>query len=292
MGKDVIDFFILGYARSGTSLLRMILNGHPSIKVNPECSFVSFFYEEYKFAKFPLSQFEERRFVDRIVNSRKFHTWNLNSSTILAAIKEQAPSDYGQLCSIIYQLHNPGKQFKYLGDKNNINIFHRKILEEIYPVSKFVYIVRDPRDVYCSLLSTQASNIGSQYAPSLQNNIFDYCNHWMEAYSEVAKHFPLNNPRDLFIRYEDLVKLPEITITKVLEFINPNLSTIVSESDLNILHLIGNDEPEEMLKWKEKTLHPISIESVGRWSRELSQHDARQISNLTQEFLKIFEYES
>ena len=41
-------FFILGNPRSGTTLLRLMLDAHPKMTVPPECGFIVWFYDKYK----------------------------------------------------------------------------------------------------------------------------------------------------------------------------------------------------------------------------------------------------
>jgi hypothetical protein len=40
--------FIIGNPRSGTSLLRIMLNSHSSMVVPPECGFIQWWYQKYK----------------------------------------------------------------------------------------------------------------------------------------------------------------------------------------------------------------------------------------------------
>ena len=43
-----MDFFILGNPRSGTTLLRLMLNSHPKLGVPPECGMIQWWNEKYK----------------------------------------------------------------------------------------------------------------------------------------------------------------------------------------------------------------------------------------------------
>lgn len=285
-----IDFFILGYARSGTSLLRMILNGHPEIKVNPECSFLTFFYNDFKQYSFPLPEKELNSFVQKIVQSRKFETWNLSYEEVFEEIKLNSPNTYGQACALIYKLHG-SKNFNYLGDKNNVNIFHQQEIQEIYPNTKFIFIVRDPRDVYNSLVSSSQTASNSKYAPSLGQSISDFCESWNIAYSNFSHASFWINSNIFLLKYEDLVSAPLNAIRLLLGFINEDLLGRSASLDLAKLHLAGNDEPIELMPWKQKTLQPISTDGINRWKWELSRDISGEIYRHCREFMTIFGYE-
>lgn len=48
--------FIIGSPRSGTTLLRLMMNSHPRIVVPPECGFAVWWYEKYQHWKGGRSQ--------------------------------------------------------------------------------------------------------------------------------------------------------------------------------------------------------------------------------------------
>jgi hypothetical protein len=285
-----IDFFILGYARSGTSLLRMILNGHPEIKVNPECSFLTFFYNDFKQYSFPLPEKELNSFVQKIVQSRKFETWNLIYEEVLEEIKIKSPNTYGQACALIYKLHG-SKNIKYLGDKNNVNIFHQQIIKEIYPNTKFIFIVRDPRDVYNSLVNSSQTANNSKYAPSMKQSISDFGASWNIAYSNFSQTSFETNSNVFLLKYEDLVSSPLNAIRLLLGFIDEDLLARSASLNLAKLHLAGNDEPIELMPWKQRTLQPISTDGINRWKSELSREISGAIYRHCRELMTVFGYE-
>ena len=47
-GYKSVPFFILGNPRSGTTLLRLMLNNHPSVAVPMECGFAVWLHDSYK----------------------------------------------------------------------------------------------------------------------------------------------------------------------------------------------------------------------------------------------------
>ena len=79
-----IPLFILGNPRSGTTLLRRIINAHSLYCVPPECGFVQWLYDKYGHWKQELVS--NREFVDSFLTDlekcRKIETWNLDFMAI------------------------------------------------------------------------------------------------------------------------------------------------------------------------------------------------------------------
>jgi hypothetical protein len=51
-----------------------------------------------------------------------------------------------------------------------------------------------------------------------------------------------------------------------------------------------NDEPQEMLNWKQKTLQPIDPKRAGAFRKELDPHFCDQLWNLAHTSLEKFGY--
>ena len=73
---------MIGNPRSGTSLLRLMLNNHPFISVPPECGFVVWLYEKYKNEKFVNKKLINNFIID-LLGCKKFETWGLSKSEIV-----------------------------------------------------------------------------------------------------------------------------------------------------------------------------------------------------------------
>lgn len=293
MLAKVIDFFILGYPRSGTTLLRMTLNGLAKIKVNPECSFLTFLYDNYSSFQYPLTKANISEFVKTLQNSRKFDTWQLETNFLIRNLNELSPKNYGELCAYVYQLHEPNKQIHLLGDKNNVHIFEVNKILSVYPSCKFVYLIRDPRDVYSSLktLSNLPSSI--RYSPTPPNSLIEFCNNWRNAYAPLKKQFlssALTESNVFTVKYEDFVRSNKEVLIGILEFLDyPNISDLAN-LDMNELHLIGHDEPDELMSWKRLTLEPISDISVGKWRNTLSSEEEEHILYRLRDEMEFFDY--
>ena len=52
--RSVVPFFIIGNPRSGTTLVRLMLNNHPDVVVPPESGFSLWLAEDYSNKDFPI----------------------------------------------------------------------------------------------------------------------------------------------------------------------------------------------------------------------------------------------
>src|SRR5688500_14246567 len=69
-----IRFFIVGSARSGTTLLRLMLNAHPEVDVPPESRFITEFYRG--------DTVDVERFLTELSQHPRFKEWDLPIETI------------------------------------------------------------------------------------------------------------------------------------------------------------------------------------------------------------------
>lgn len=276
-------FFILGNPRSGTSLLRLMLNSHPEITVPPECGFLLWLSEKYT----DLENYSARtysQFVNDLFKTRKIETWGIQRDELLKTIEEEKPETYADLAALVY-LHyakKRGKNSLLYGDKNNYYINETTKIKKLFPTSKSIFIVRDGRDVAASYLSIAKKNIKSEYKPNLTESIPEIALQWKR--STLYAKEQIGNPNSCIIRYEDLVREPTQTLEKVCSHIDSYFSKEMLNFHLN------NDEPTEFLQWKAKTKKPIDSASLSKYKEELTKDEIISFESYAYEALKAFHY--
>jgi hypothetical protein len=254
-------FFILGNPRSGTTLLRLMLNNHPEIAVPPECGFTEWLWED--FGQMEMNSSTYSAFLQKLQKTKKFETWFLDSAQLFLSIQKKNPKSYQELVLEVYMEYArvSGKNPTLLGDKNNYYINRVEKLNRIFPDCKKIFIVRDGRDVASSYLELLTQREGRLYEPKLEEAILDIANKWKESI-RVGQKWTARG--DICLRYEDLVENPKAALTMACHF----LSLDYSESMLS--YFSNNDEPNEFKSWKWKTFEPISTDSLGRYKTDLS----------------------
>lgn len=274
-------FFIIGNPRSGTSLLRLMLNAHPRITVPPECGFALWFAEKYTHC-LPFSSVTYSLYVKDVIKSKKFETWGISEEELLEYINERNPQNYVEMVDSVYRTYarKMGKTTLLTGDKNNYYIKHLSEIHKYFQDSKIIVIVRDGRDVASSYKKLNDSKIESIYSPKLSSDIKNIALEWRKNVQEI---FSLRLPH-ILVRYEDIIKDTQFELQKICSF----LGTDFHEEMLS--YYLQNDEPIEFLQWKRKTMESPDIRNIGKYKKELTPQEVKIFEEYAGDMLKKLEY--
>lgn len=196
-------FFILGCARSGTTLLRNILCLHPRLECPQETHLFRWaepfgtpdFDNNYKRSEL----FTRHRQEDRIAHFA-FHYNRKYQAT-----RKGMMSWYGN--EYLRQRGNPeGRWF----EKTPQHVYNLLLLSEAYPEAKFVHLVRNPLNVVVSLMK-------GEVMPALE--LRGAINYWREAAMILSQYRKLAPQRLLELHYEDLLRDPDAQVLAILSFI-------------------------------------------------------------------------
>lgn len=285
--------FIVGNPRSGTSLLRLILTSNSQVLIPPECGFMIWLREKYRYWGIDnIGNSEEiDGFINDLFERKKFDTWKLDRLEIKEKIIAKRPASYADLCAVIYAAFasNIKKEYKIWGDKNNYYLNHLDELQDLYRGARFLHIVRDGRDVACSYREVMAAKIDSPYAPKLETEIQDIAIVWSNNVNKINSFMSmLATDKSKVIKYENLAAFPKDTISSICEWLGvPFEGNMLTYYQQNIENKL---EPESTLMWKKRTLEPISTSTVGRHARMLTAHESKMFLDYASDVLSLFDY--
>lgn len=195
-------FFIVGSARSGTTLLRVILNAHPSVTVPPESRFVTELWSG-------TSEVEVVGFLSALGRHRQFKSWNLSIDAVRAQIQGDDVA-YAVAIAAVYTAYAKRVGKERWGDKTPRYVEHIPFLSDLFPDARFVHLVRDGRDVALSYAKVPFGPKTVAKAAAL----------WARRVrTGVSEGRPLGGSRYREFRYEDLVEEPEGTTRSLCEFL-------------------------------------------------------------------------
>src|SRR5512146_432834 len=129
-------FFILGHARSGTTLLMRLARLHPEV----HCNYQAHFFTRQPLLKSLVNTPEAEEWL-----TRKSNRWNQGSD--LSPLVLRAAAD------VIMERDAAREGKLIVGDKSPSSTIHGQAVRDmyaVYPDAKLVYIVRDGRDVLIS----------------------------------------------------------------------------------------------------------------------------------------------
>ncbi len=230
------QLFILGAPRSGTTFLASLIGltkyGKP---------FETHFFTKYYKLLSSYGDLENKEnfscLLKDILKERPVMQWRLDLNMDDFFQSLDGDHSYVNILNSLCLLRNSKLGFNFWGDKTPHYIGDFDIIQKLFPDAKFIYIVRDGRDVALSLLQ-------KNWGP---NNISSCAEYWKTLNKENVHFNRLKkNGQLLTLRYEDLLDNAESNVRDIYKF----LDTDISESDVR--SLCFTVKPDNYFKWKEK----------------------------------------
>lgn len=188
--------FVVGFPRSGTTLLEQMLASHPEITAGDEL---------------PLMTALENHYCQTALGSRHPYPDCLADVDIECDVVNSMRDFYLQGAAG-YGL--PADENRFFTDKMPLNLLYLGLIHLLFPDSPIIHIHRHPLDACLSAFFTNFS-VGNRYAMKLEDTAFYYAQ-VMSLVEHYKQHMEMNY---LEIRYEDLVTNNEPTLRRVLDFI-------------------------------------------------------------------------
>jgi hypothetical protein len=261
--------FVVGVARSGTTLLAAMLSAHSRLDCGPESRFFARYRHLDARARArildPLAW--PRPAVDFMASLRNQghpipELFGLTLAEIGTFLAARQPSPAAMLESLtVLHAERAGKP-RWI-EKTPRHLLMTDTLRELWPRAFIVRIVRDPRDTALSLANVPFAK------ESVVGNIVRI-DHDDRASRDRFAHDPLT----MTLRYEDLVTEPERELRSVCELIGETFEASMLDSRRSATGVAAEHE-----WWKQSVAGPLHTGSVGRWRGEMSA-DARRFASL------------
>jgi hypothetical protein len=197
-------FFVVGSGRSGTTMLRLILDANPELAVPYESQFV-----DSVITRWPQYAPGGRLDVDRLMADigRRVDRMHISLDEARARLRAlPEPVTAGTAVSTVFQVYADQEGKPRWGDKTPRYARHIPLLASTFPNARFVHLIRDGRDVALSYLD-------QPFGPS---NIWDAAIHWKTSVSLARRDGPpLGADRYIEVYYEDIVADPRAELPKL-----------------------------------------------------------------------------
>ncbi|MDJ0896918.1 MAG: sulfotransferase [Alphaproteobacteria bacterium] len=275
-GKQL--FFVCGVVRSGTTWLQLLLDTHPEIACRGEGHFFSSLYENLG------SLFiEHNRYMQRV------------GGTPGAIQFIQADVDRGLVATITSVMNRWADQegIVCIGEKTPSNLAYMARIKRLLPTAKFIHIIRDGRDCAVSAwLRNMAVNKKAMQEKDTDFSSFvtEAANNWSTQMRE-ARQFARENIGDLYheLRYEDLMREPERTLSRVLAFLQIDQSRDVVAACLKAARFETLSEGRQKGHEDCGAFYRKGI--IGDWANHFSDKDAEVYEEIAGDALRELGYE-
>jgi len=272
--------FIIGPARSGTTLLALLLHNHPNCISAPEKKHFLYFYNKYNNLKEVTPQLItdlNNYFINTGIDTKNI-LFNIENDFFVNTLKVGDKISYAQLTKLIYlSFYKNVKDISKVTsiiDKNPYYTFQTDKILHIFPDAKFICIIRDYR---ANLLS----NRQSQKPYNSIKSIGYYSVIW-NYYSEKLQSILVNSTKkSLLIRYEDLVEDKTKEVKKILSFIGVDYSDKVFDYHTELLEKLSKLNLEQAtyeraVKKITDLSKPINTKRAYAWKTELKESEIKQ----------------
>jgi len=261
---NVAPIFVGGASRSGTTLLRVILNTHPSIVCGPELKvtpLVCRLWQDFHSAFFPTLR---QHHLQREDIARGFRD-------LLASLLEKDR----------VAAHKPR-----VAEKSPDNVFFFPHLHHLFPDSPLIHVIRDGRDVVCSLLGMNWSDPRTGRRTEYTTDARKAAAYWVRAVQmgrAAAQRQPSLANRYFEIRYEQLISDPEATLRPLFAFLGESWHPCVLRFYEQTHNLAGESSARQVSA-------PINSSALARWQRELSSDDKAAVKEIAGPLLSELGY--
>lgn len=252
--------FIGGSMSSGTSLVRSILDAHPTVNCGPETKLIHL----------------ELTYLHDLLQKDNS---SLNFMKNAGVTKEMIQKSFGILVYYLMLRNSPG-QYERICNKEPSNRLFIDFFHDVFPKSKFIYVVRDGREAIFSLMKR------SYMKPKFEK-FLELLKLWNSdneiAYNKCLKTGP-NYCK--MVRYENLVNRPQEEIKKLAEFLGLSWTNRLLNHEKYIDTKIKMSKTEWSRKGLEKKINNASLRN---WEGNVLNYDQNAVNEHIH-MLKVLEF--
>jgi hypothetical protein len=160
-----------------------------------------------------------------------------------------------------------------------------RLLGELYPDLREIVLVRDFRDRICSILDYNAKRNLSLWGREKAQTDEEWFLHLRNEAQNLLEGWLQRKDHAHLVRYEDLIREPESTLTGVFEYLQVDSSAETVGETITRANETAPGQQE-----RHRTASSVE-ESIGRWKRELSPEQQAAAGEAFDDILVEFGYE-
>ena len=201
---------VLGVSRSGTTLLRSMLDRHPGVAIPTESYFIPQLHDRHG------DRPDRDAIIADLGRLQRVREWGVTPAGLDARLGT-SPS-FAEVIDAVYRTWAERQGATRYGDKTPLYMQHLDLLEHVFPDAQYVHIVRDARAAALSFVGMRRK---ARFNWSRPRRVEDFACQWrreVAAARELGER--VGSGRYLELRYEDLVAAPEPTLRRICELLD------------------------------------------------------------------------
>ncbi len=265
--------FIIGTERSGSNLLRVVLDAHPDMVVPHPPHVLRYLTEIHGEAGDPAVLVRDMLAFVR----GHIHPWaDIPSEADLLARVQKDPTPVGAFLAL-YDLHAAAQGASRWACKSTFVVHHTDAILARRPQARFIWLVRDPRDVAASSLRS----VFNPYDPLLTAALWDtqQCEA-MAALERLGEHIVLR------LHYEDLLANPALMTARMCD----HLGLPLHEAMLRFHERDRAAETAGLSASWANANKPVLQGNAGKWRAQLTPTQVARVEGACRETMERLGY--
>lgn len=266
--------FVVGFPRSGTTLLRFILSSHPRIFIPAESGFIPYLRTN---PREQLKEYQVRSLLEQI--GRLNHSWVNIVDDINIFYNSLPEPTLKFILDALYRIKIGESGASRWGDKTPQYILHMQKLLDIFPSAQFIHLIRDCR-------ATTLSAIRKWGAKNWYMDEYYLIKNWtINVKAGLTCGRQLNSNQYLEVHYEYLVQQPEQVVNKICNFLKEDFCRDMLNHISLAQELVGPGGHMEVLD-------PIHMRSLYHWKKQISPYTLKLAHHIAGPTLEKLGYDN
>lgn len=272
--------FIVGCARSGTTLLQRMLDHHPMLAVANEARLM------LRVARSETQETDPPLTSELVEWVRSYHRFT--QLGLPEAIVDEAAAGartYGEFASRLYSAYGKVQGKAFAGEKTPRYVRFLPRLHYFFPWVRTIHLIRDGRNVTLSTLEWAQGNKGPARLQLWSKEPVAACALWWQWQVSKGRHDGAKLGRDKYheVKYEDLISFPKKELRDVTEFL-----ALPFAPEMLAFHS-GKQRSKPKLSAKKAWLPPT--QGLRDWRTQMSARDVELFEAIAGDLLSTLGYE-
>ena len=276
-GLEEQPVFAGGSPRSGTTMLRAMLNCHPDLAMPRETRFLmEKYWERAKFGD--LSVPENRKpLVDQVALTKTYWFGRLDVDRQEAWARMMAAEPtIGSVLGTPYVMYAERNEKPRWGDKRPLYVDNHQAVFAMFPQAQFVNVIRDPRGAVASM-----KKLG-WYDGSVAGGV----EIWTRMLDAAEEARAIYGPEKFWdVRYEDLVAEAPKWLEQLCEFLG------LDTGGVDAMLAFHEQKEQRSEKYHPRLATPVSADKVRSWEADLTPGELAFVEQQTAGHMEQHGYE-